>query len=207
MVILGALAALPFALSAYGRETKGRDPQIHIVPDMDFQQKFKSQADNDFFTDGRSMRPYVKGTVAVGHLRDDDHLYRGKVNNNYAREFPKQIQVTAATMARGEQQFGIYCAPCHGTTGKGDGLVAQRADKLAEGTWVPPTDVRQAHLGKQPVGQLFHSISNGVRNMPGYGHQIDAEDRWAIVLYLRALQRSQNASINDVPDSQRAGMK
>jgi mono/diheme cytochrome c family protein len=98
-------------------------------------------------------------------------------------------------MERGRERYGIYCAPCHGLTGAGDGMITKRADELvATGrgkgmAWVPSTNVNQDHLRAQPVGQLFESISKGVRTMPAYGSQISVEDRWAIVLYLRALQR------------------
>ncbi len=207
IVILTCAAIVPFALSAYAREAKNRSPRIHIVPDMDNQQKFKSQRENDFFADNRAMREPVAGTVARGLLRTDEHLYEGKAGGTWARTFPPAIKADAATMQRGRTAFGINCVPCHGPTGQGNGLVNKRATELAEGTWVPPTNVTQPHLAKQPVGQLYGSIKNGIRNMPGYGHQMSSEDIWATVMYLRALQRGQNATLEDVPAAQRAGMK
>jgi len=110
-------------------------------------------------------------------------------------------------MDRGRQRFGIYCTPCHGQIGLGDGMVAKRADSLAQGTWIPPTNMTQDYLRQMAVGELFNTISNGVRNMPGYASQIKTEDRWAIIMYVRALQRSRNGSINDLPPDARASLK
>jgi len=102
-------------------------------------------------------------------------------------------------MRRGQQQYNIYCAACHGLAGEGDGLVARRAQELQQGTWLPPTSLHSEPVRLQPVGQLFHTISHGVRKMPPYAAQISVPDRWAIVLYIRALQRTQNAKPEDVP--------
>jgi mono/diheme cytochrome c family protein len=103
-------------------------------------------------------------------------------------------------MKRGQQRYNIYCAPCHGLAGEGDGLVAKRAQELQQGTWAfPPTSLHSEAVRPQPVGQLFNTITNGVRKMPAYGAQISVQDRWAIVLYVRALQRTQNARPEDVP--------
>jgi len=109
------------------------------------------------------------------------------------------LPVTDPMMRRGQQQYNIYCAPCHGLAGSGDGLVARRAQELQQGTWLPPTSLHTEAVRLQPVGQLFHAISNGVRKMPPYAAQISVPDRWAIVLYIRALQRTQNATPDDVP--------
>lgn len=195
MIILTAAAAVPFALAAKARFTKSRDPRIHAIGDMDWQPKYKAQRQNPFFADTRAQRDAMAGTVAVGELRDDTHFYQGKTGNTFARTFPAQFLINEQTAARGRERFGIYCAPCHGLTGDGNGIIAKRAEDLVvtgrgKGmAWVPPTDINQDHLRAQPVGQLFDSITNGVRNMPPYGSQISAEDRWAIVLYVRALQK------------------
>lgn len=195
MIILTAAAAVPFALAAKARFSKSRAPRIHAIGDMDWQPKYKAQRQNPFFADTRAQREDVAGTVAVGELRNDQHFYEGKLGGGYADTFPAQLAISEQTMHRGRQQFGIYCAPCHGLSGEGDGMIAKRADELtltgrANGmAWVPPTNINQDAIRVQPVGQLFQSISNGIRNMPPYGSQISVEDRWAIVLYLRALQR------------------
>ena len=110
-------------------------------------------------------------------------------------------------MRRGQRQYNIFCAPCHGLAGQGDGLVARRAQELQQGTWIPPTSLHAEPVRNQPVGQLFHVISHGVRKMPSYAAQISVPDRWAIVLYLRALQRTQNARPEDVPPEQWKAMQ
>ncbi len=209
LVILAAASVVPFALAASARESKNRTPRIHVVPDMDFQTKYKAQRVNTFFEDRRADRPYVDGTIARGNLREDDHFYRGKAGGGWANTFPNQIEVNADTMARGKREFGIYCAPCHGLQGRGDGMVSKRADDLGAGVdgWVPPTDVTEPNVLKQPVGQLYNSISHGVRNMPAYGPQIEPADRWAIVMYMRALQRSRNATTKDLSPSEIASLK
>ncbi|HEY6560850.1 MAG TPA: quinol:electron acceptor oxidoreductase subunit ActD [Polyangiaceae bacterium] len=207
LVIVTTASLVPFALFAAARESHTEKPRIHMIQDMDSQPYFKSQRNNPFFDDERSDRLPVPGTVASGDLREDDHLYRGRVDGGWARTLPPQVEPTAENMARGKQRFEIFCAPCHGLTGEGTGMVNNRAQDLAQGTWVPPTNINQEHLRKMPVGELFNSITNGVRNMPAYGPQIKPEDRWAILLYVRALQRSRAASINDLSDAERASLK
>lgn len=119
------------------------------------------------------------------------------------------MTVDAAFLAKGQQQFGIYCSVCHGMNGRGNGLVNQRAQKILAGDWVPPSDMHQDTLyaDKYPDGKLFSTISNGIRKMPGYAGQIKTKDRWAIVAYVRALQKSQNASLDLVPANQKAAVE
>ncbi len=207
LLILSSAALVPFALTTLARFSTSERPRVHVVPDMDWQQKFKPQRANAFFQDGRAMRLPVDGTVAVGELREDDHFYRGKVDGAFAKTFPEQVKVDEATMQRGRERFDIYCTPCHGVDGAGQGMVHQRARSLMQGTWVPPTDLHQENLAYKPVGELFDGITRGIRNMPPYGRQIDTADRWAVVLYLRALQRSRAATLEDVPGPQRAGLE
>jgi mono/diheme cytochrome c family protein len=207
LLILGSAATVPFALAVLARVSTSERPRIHIIPDMDSQEKFKAQRKNTFFADGRAMRLDVAGTVAQGELRDDDHFYHGKVGAAFAKTFPSQIDISLATMEKGREKFGIYCTPCHGADGSGQGMVHQRARALLQGTWVPPTDLHQENLLYKPVGELFDGISRGIRNMPPYARQIDVADRWAVVLYLRALQRSAAARLDDVPEAERGGLK
>ena len=207
LLILGSAAIVPFALATLARVSTNSKPRFHIVPDMDFQEKYKTQRKNAFFEDQRAMRLDVPGTVAVGELRDDDHFYRGKINGSFAKTFPPQIEISEQTMARGQERFGIYCSPCHGMDGSGQGMVHQRAKSLMQGTWVPPADLHQDVLRYKSVGELFDGISKGVRNMPGYARQVDPADRWAIVLYLRALQRAQGAHLDEVPEAERKGLE
>jgi mono/diheme cytochrome c family protein len=211
VIILTVAAAIPFALAAKARYSHSTSTRIHAIGDMDWQPKYKSQRLNPHFGDQRSSRLDPKGTVAVGELREDDHLYRGKVGGAFATTFPEQVPLTPETMARGRERFGIYCAPCHGQTGEGDGMIAKRASMLQEvqgvaGSWVPPTNLTNDNLRFTPVGSLFDSITNGVRNMPAYGPQITTEDRWAIVMYVRALQRARLAKLEDVPPDMRQGL-
>lgn len=124
---------------------------------------------------------------------------------DWVDEFP--LTVTEDLMQRGRARYDIYCAACHGLTGDGDGLVAQRALSLRQGTWAQPLSFHVADVRNQPVGRIFNTISNGIRKMPAYKEQIPVEDRWAIVLYVKALQRSQNASLADVPESERSQLQ
>ncbi|HEY5375327.1 MAG TPA: quinol:electron acceptor oxidoreductase subunit ActD, partial [Polyangiaceae bacterium] len=207
LIIVAVASVVPFALAAKARYTKSSSTRIHIIQDMDSQPKYKAQRENPFFADNRSDRPAIEGTVAVGDARDDDHFYKGKEGGAWARTFPSEIALTEATMDRGRQRFGIYCTPCHGQIGLGDGMVAKRADSLQQGTWVSPTNITQEYLRQMPVGQLFNSITNGIRTMPAYGPQIKTEDRWAIIMYVRALQRSRSGSVADLPADARASLK
>jgi mono/diheme cytochrome c family protein len=207
LLVLATAAIVPFALSALARVSTSEQTRLDIVPDMDFQQKFKAQRENTFFADKRAMRLPVEGTVAVGELRDDDHFYTGKVDGTFAKTFPSQIEISDATMELGRKRFGTYCTPCHGVDGSGQGMVHQRARSLMQGTWVQPADLRQDKVIYRSVGELFDNISRGVRNMPAYERQIDTQDRWAIILYLRALQRSQSAHLEDVPQAERGALK
>jgi mono/diheme cytochrome c family protein len=228
VIITTILALVPFALIAKARASKSTKPHWHIIPDMDFQAKAKAQSASDFFADRRSMRTPVAGTIAHGDLQDDDHFFKGVVYEReevletnaagetipqltdvpkWATTFPQndQFDVSARTMARGQNRFNIYCQPCHGESGDGQGMVAKRAREVPQQGWNAPSDLNVSV--RQPHGQIFNSITNGIRQMPAYGAQIPPADRWAIVLYVRALQRSQNATINDAPPDQRAQIR
>ncbi len=115
------------------------------------------------------------------------------------------LPLTTELVEQGQKYFGIYCSVCHGMNGGGNGLVNRRARKILAATWIPPSSLHQdiLYTDKYPDGKLFNTISNGIRKMPGYAAQIKARDRWAIVAYVRALQQSQNASIDLVPADQR----
>lgn len=206
LIVLGAASLIPFALFAKARESKMDHGRLHLVWDMDFTPSYKPQSSNPLFEDKRSMRLPPQGTVAVNHLRTDDHLYRGKIGDAYAATLPESILANEATMARGKEQFGIFCAPCHGESGDGNGMVHQRAESLKQG-WVPPSNLHQEYLLTQPAGQLFATITNGIRNMPGYASQTDPEERWAIVLYVRALQKSRAAKLSDLSETERSQLK
>jgi mono/diheme cytochrome c family protein len=112
-----------------------------------------------------------------------------------------------APPCRSQRRPCIFCAPCHGLGGAGNGAVSQRADRLAEGTWTPPTDLAGQLVRERPDGEIFNTIKHGIRNMPGYGPQIPVEDSWAIVAYVRALQLSRNATLDDVPSELAPALK
>ena len=197
LVLLAALALVPLALIARARATTSSQPRIQLIRDMAKQPKFKTQSGNPLFADGRAMRPDVPGTVARGELHEDAAFWTGRTAEGWVMAFP--VQVTDRLVRRGQERYDIYCSPCHGLAGYGDGPVAKRADALQEGTWTPPSSYHTDLIRSRPVGQLFNTITNGIRNMPGYAAQVPAADRWAIVAYVRALQRSQDARMADVP--------
>ncbi|MGQ0720913.1 MAG: c-type cytochrome [Candidatus Eiseniibacteriota bacterium] len=205
LVVLAAASIVPAALIARARATHQATPRINIIPDMDYQPKYLPQTANAMFADGRAAREFPKGTVARGALLEDEHLQRGLVGGDWATSFP--MTVTDSLMSRGRQRFEIYCAPCHGLDGAGQGLVARRADQLMQmgaAQWTPPLSVHDDVVRQRPVGHLFNTISYGIRTMPAYGPQISVADRWAIVAYVRALQRSSRASVADVPAEDRS---
>jgi mono/diheme cytochrome c family protein len=161
---------------------------------MHDQPKYVPLRQSPFFGDARSARPLVAGTVARGQLREDPLLYTGKVNGADATVFP--FPIDARVMARGRERFDIFCSPCHGRTGQGDGMVVRRGFRR------PPT-FHQDRLRDAPPGHLFDVITNGFGAMPDYAVQIRPEDRWAIVAYVRALQLSEHATLAEVPSARR----
>ncbi len=209
IIVSLAVALVPFALVAKARTSKSEQPRWHIFPDMDFQPKGTAQAKSDLFADGRVSRMPVAGTVARGHLKADDHFYRGIDGGQWATSFPAGFEVSMEAVEEGRKQYGIFCQPCHGAVGQGDGMVHRRASQLGRNVrgWVQPTNLHQGTIVRQPHGQLFNTITHGIRTMPGYASQIPEADRWSIVLYVRALQRSQNANINDVPNDARSQIR
>ncbi len=207
LMLLVVAAAVPFGLAAKARASTSREPRFHVVPDMDFQPKMKADRANPLFDDQRATRAQVDGTVAAGELHENTAFWTGRVDGVLVTSFPEESPTSEAAVTRGRERFGVYCAPCHGLVGRGDGMVSKRAELLAEGTWTPPSDLQQDYIRTMPVGQLFETITNGVRTMPAYGPQIPAADRWNIVLYVRALQRSRATSSSDLPASQRDSLK
>ncbi len=186
-------AALALALSAC-RGQPSEDPPFHLVQDMRSQNKYRPEAASLFFADGRAMRPPVPGTVAQGELVEDEVFLQGKTSAGFARKAP--IEVSEATMKRGQERFNIYCSVCHDRAGSGRGINVQRG-------FPPPVDLGSDRVRGFADGQIFQVISNGVRNMPSYAAQVPLADRWAIVTWVRVLQRSQRASEKDVPPALR----
>ena len=205
LVTLFVLSLVPFACMYRARATLSPRPRIHLIQGMDNQPRYKGQMVNPAFADTRADRPWPLGTVARGRLVEDEGLMTGHAGEAWLTAFP--MKVDAAFLARGRERFDIYCAPCHGLSGYGDGAVARRADRLAEGTWVPPSSLHDEAVRGRPVGHLFNTITSGIRTMPSYAAQIDPKDRWAIVAYVRALQRSQHGSPADLPADELARLK
>jgi len=166
--------------------------------DMHDQPKYIPLRESAFFSDARSARALVVGTVARGQLHEDAHLYTGKINGTDTAMFP--FRIDSLVMARGQERFDIYCSPCHGRTGFGDGMVVRRGYRR-------PPSYHDDRLRKAPVGHFFDVISNGFGAMPDYAAQINVIDRWAIVAYVRALQLSEHATVADVPADQREQMR
>ena len=166
--------------------------------DMHDAPRYDPLEESDFFSDGRSARSPVPNTVARGLLRDDELLYTGLTNGQLANQFP--MPVTAQVMSRGQERFNIYCSPCHGRTGRGDGMVVRAASGRR------PRSTASG-CAKRPSGYFYDVISNGFGAMSDYSAQVPVADRWAIVAYVKALQLSQHATIDEVPADRRAELK
>jgi mono/diheme cytochrome c family protein len=162
--------------------------------DMHDQPKDKPFRESTFFDDKRSARPFVSGTVARGALREDEVFFTGKVGRDFVTEIP--VKVTAELLERGKTEFQVFCSPCHGRTGRGDGMVVQRGFKK-------PPSYHTDQLRQMPVGYFYDVITNGFGAMSDYAAQVPPEDRWAIAAYVRTLQYSQYAPVADVPAERR----
>jgi Cytochrome C oxidase, cbb3-type, subunit III len=162
--------------------------------DMHVQPRYDPYGASSFFADGRSERPAVPGTVVHGDLRTDELRYTGKINGVVANEFP--FPITRDDLERGRQRFNVNCSPCHDYTGTGHGMIVQR------GFQAPPS-YHIERLRNAPVGHFFDVITNGYGAMYSYANRVEPDDRWRIAAYIRALQLSQHATLNDVPAGQR----
>jgi mono/diheme cytochrome c family protein len=169
--------------------------------DMHNQPKYIPLRESEFFRDGRSARMPVQGTVARGELREDTYFYTGKVNGQFGAELP--MPLTKELLARGQNRYNIYCTPCHSRVGDGNGMIPSRAPNTGSTSKFKPPSYHEERLKKQPIGYFYDVMTNGFGVMLNYSAQIKPEDRWAIAAYIRALQLSQDASINDVPAEER----
>jgi mono/diheme cytochrome c family protein len=165
--------------------------------DMHDQPRYKPLAESQFFSDHRASRPMVEGTVARGHLRIDDARYTGKIDGNDIDQFP--IPIAKADIERGQTRFNIYCTPCHGRVGDGNGMVVLRGFRQAATFY-------SDKLMNAPVGHFFDVITNGFGAMPSYASRIQPDDRWRVIAYIRALELSESASLADVPPDQRQNL-
>lgn len=194
-------------------------PPIHLQQNMDFQKRFEPQEENPFYDDGRAMRPPVENTVARGHLRTDDHLFEGLVDGENALELPKvdehgePIVLDEAWLKRGQERYGIYCTPCHGFSGAGNGLAVMLPkyeggeQVMRQGGMLKPTSLYDERLQGMGIGHFYRIITYGKNNMMPYAGQITVRDRWAIASYVRVLQRSRGATLDQVPKNVAAEKK
>ncbi len=163
---------------------------IGCTQEMVDQKRYEPLEKSDLFEDGRSSRPLVKGTVARGKLKLDEHLYTGRKDGQFVTEFP--FEITKDVLERGRQRFNIFCGVCHDRTGSGNGIVVQRGFKK-------PPSYHEQRLVIAPVGYLFWIMSNKFGKMPSYAKQIKVEDRWAIAAYMRTLQLSHRRPLSEAP--------
>jgi len=165
--------------------------------DMHDAPRYEALEASPFFSNGSSARTLVANTVPRGYLREDELLYTGKVAGQFANTFP--MAVTADVMARGQERFNVFCAPCHGRSGVGNGMIVQRGFRQ-------PPSYGEQRLRDAPAGYFFDVMTNGFGAMQDYSAQVPVADRWAIVAYIRALQLSMNATVADVPADRRADL-
>lgn len=194
-----------------------KKPPIEIFPDMDHQPKVKAQVPSEFFGDNRGARLPVAGTVPMGYsapLRDQDtgeivemegpykqisfgnapdYFNTGKIGDSWGTGIP--IEVTMAVMDRGRERYNISCKVCHGAVGLGNGITVEYGLAAV-------ANLQIQRIRDMADGEIFNTITNGKNTMMGYGHNIQVPDRWAIVAYLRALQKAQNATVEDVPQEE-----
>ena len=219
---LAFLVVLLVSIMGFRGMTSPRPP-IEVFPDMDRQAKYKPQAESKFFADGRADRPIPPGTVPYGRgrgvevqrdelgnlkaselhdpafLRADDFRYAGKLaDGTFARGFP--MPVTEALVRRGQNRYMVYCYPCHGALGDGNGITKPY------GMAVTPT-YHDDRLRQMPEGEIFNTVTNGKNTMFSYADKLSPDDRWAVIAFVRALQRARQGTIEDVPTDQRGGLK
>jgi mono/diheme cytochrome c family protein len=194
---LTALSLAALALS--GCTGPQRTPPIQVWPDMRIQPKFEAQATSGLFDDGRASRRRPEGVVARDHVVEETPFNTGlQSDGQYVGKMP--VEITPALLAEGQTRFNTYCAPCHDQTGLGKGMVPQRWN-----AW-QPANLTESRLVEAADGDLFNVISYGRRTMPPYGWQNRPAERWAIVAYLRVLQRAQHGNMSDVPEQSRTGL-
>lgn len=166
--------------------------------DMHDQPRYKPLQGSAFFVDGRSARPYVEGTVARGQLNSDAVFYTGKEGDKFVDALP--FPLTRSVLDRGQERFNIYCSPCHGQGGEGNGMIVQRG-------FSHPPAYTSDRVRSQPLGHYFDVITNGFGAMHSYASRVEPRDRWAVAAYIRVLQTSRTATIDDVPADRRATLQ
>lgn len=167
--------------------------------DMREQAKVKPLQPSDFFLDGQASRPLLVDTVARGRLDLDKAFYQGmNEDDTPIEDFP--IEITREVLERGQERYDIFCSPCHSRVGNGQGMIVQRGFKA-------PPSFHIDRLREAPPGYYYDVITNGFGVMYSYASRVPPEDRWAIIAYIKALQLSQNATLDDVPPDQRSKLE
>ncbi len=223
LLLLTFVTLLVVAILGF-RGDKSKRPPLEIFPDMVRQAKVKAQAPSDFYADGRGARNPIHGTVPLGYTQPmapsssqtavmggpyevvlfagkEDYANTGKASStgtNWGNGLP--FTATLATLERGRARYQIQCAVCHGATGNGNGIASKYG-------LVGIASFHQQRLRDMSDGEIYNTLVNGKNTMLGYGASIQVPDRWAIIAYIRALQRSQNATLNDVPADQQAALQ
>jgi mono/diheme cytochrome c family protein len=191
------------------QDQTGEDPPILPERNMYDTERYNAESYSQFFPDHRTMRTPVAGTISRDSFEEDPEVRTGldEQQAGYAMNMPQSVVKSAGgpekLVARGQERFNIYCAPCHSQTGDGKGMVVCKREKMTDPCesrgFAPLPSYQDARIRQMPDGQLFATISHGVRTMPAYGAQIPIQDRWAIVSYVRALQLSQMAAAKPSP--------
>ena len=179
------------------RGAKKLSPPLEVFDDMDRMPKYMPQSESAFFADGRSDRLPVENTVARGTYYEDEYMETGKIGTEFGKGMPDGLEISNALMDRGEDRYNIYCAVCHGQAGNADSIIKKYAVTM------PVADLTQPFFVNYPDGQLYDVITNGKGLMFSYADKLSVEDRWAVVLYMRALQRAANGTANDLTPAKR----
>lgn len=171
-----------------------------VFPQMTNQAKYLPQSASPFFADGRTDRPVPPGAVSRDAIVNDDVLATGKLaNGDFVRGFPEAIAIDARLLARGQDRFNIYCTPCHGAIGDGNGITK------SYGMGATPS-YHDDRLRQMPAGEIFNTITHGKNTMLSYADKLTPQDRWAVIAYIRALQRAEQGSIDDVPAARKTDL-
>jgi len=212
LIIGGILFALAVAIIAGPRGLSFKEPPIEIFPDMDRQAKVKYQKPSAFFADGRAARQPVQGTVPMGYRppasgdathilneisysRGKGYLSTGKIGTFWGNGIPKALKLDQALLKRGQERYDIYCILCHGATGSGNGIVTKYGF-----TGIIPS-YHDQRLLDMPDGEIYNTLTNGKGQMEGYGASLSLRDRWAIIAYIRALQKTRQGTLDELDET------
>lgn len=196
LIVVAGVAGLAGCGPSAGKDT----PPLWIIPDMKIQEKFKPQQHSSLFADGLASRKPVQGTVSREGYFADEGYHFGLANEQYVGKNP--LEMTPEVIHHGQRKYNIYCAPCHDRTASGGGIIAKRA-----GAAFQPANLHKPEIRDKNDGELYSVASDGRRTMMGYRNQTSDYDRWAVVAYLRVLQRAGGGKMEDVPENLRAQVR